>query len=186
MRKPLHRAQWPQTVWLTVVWVLLWGDLSVGNVLAGFLVSAAVLLVFPLPPLNVRLTLRPLAALILIVRFFSDMATASIQVAWLAFRPGKAAGGLVVDMHLQGRNELLQTITAEMVALVPGTLVIDLDPPTGTLTLHVINVQTRAEAERVRRNVLAQEARVLRALDPDPEATLDPRRRREAEQGGSR
>jgi multicomponent Na+:H+ antiporter subunit E len=40
----------------------------------------------------------------------------------------------------------------------------------------------------MRRRVRAQEARVLRALHPDPETLLDPRRRREAQrraaQGG--
>lgn len=33
----------------------------------------------------------------------------------------------------------------------------------------------------MRRRVRAQEARVLRALHPDPEALLDPRRRRDAQ-----
>ncbi|MBA2695043.1 MAG: Na+/H+ antiporter subunit E [Actinobacteria bacterium] len=181
----LGRVQWVPGLWLTVVWVLLWGNVSVANVVAGALLAVFILSVFPLPSLAVGVTVRPVALTVLLVRFFADMTIASAQVAWLALRPGRTARGLVVDLHLRGRNELFQTITAEMVALVPGSIVIDLDSATGTLTLHVLDVRTRQEAERVRHTVLAQEARVLRALDPDPEAVLDPRRRRQAELGGA-
>lgn len=184
MRALTQRVQWIAALWLTVVWVLLWGDVSVANVLAGVALSVLILGVFPLPSLVVGVTIRPVALLVLLVRFFADMARASVQVAWLALRPGSTVRGIVVDMHLRSRTELFQTITAEMVALVPGSVVIDLEPSTGTLTLHVFNASTRAEAERTRRRVLGQEARVLRALDPDPEAVLDPRRRMATYEGG--
>jgi multicomponent Na+:H+ antiporter subunit E len=180
-----QRIQWAPTLWLTVVWVLLWGDLSLGTVLAGVLVAVLILAVFPLPPLAVGVTIRPVALAILVLRFLGDMVVASVHVAWLTVRPGPPVRGLVVDLHLRSHNELFQTITSEMVALVPGTLVIDMVSDTGVLTLHVLNISTRAEAERIRRRVLAQEARVVRALDPDPDAVLDPRRRRRAELGGA-
>ena len=102
-----------------------------------------------------------------------------MQVAWLAIRPGPTVGGVVVDLRLRSDNDLFQTITAEMVALVPGTVVVDLDGQRRLLTLHVLDISTRQEAEEVRHRVLAQEARVLRAFDPDPDAVLNPRRRRE-------
>lgn len=172
------RIQWGPALWMTLVWVLLWGELTIGNILGGVLVALVILMVFPLPRLTVDFTVRPWATTVLAARFFSDMVIASVHVAWLALRPGRTVRGVVVDLHLHGRNELFQTITAEMVALVPGTLVIDLHSPTGALTLHVLNINSRAEAERVRRQVLAQEARVLRAFDRDPEAALDVRRRR--------
>ena len=41
--------QWPVLLWLTVVWTLLWGDLSVFNVLSGLVVAIVVCQVFPLP-----------------------------------------------------------------------------------------------------------------------------------------
>lgn len=177
------RVQWFPLLWLTTVWVLLWGTVTVANVLSGLLLAALVLLVFPLPRLAVGVRVRPLPLAVLIGRFLADMVTASAQVAWLTVRPGRTVRGVVVDLHLRGRNELFQTVTAEMVALVPGTVVIDLDAPTGTLTLHLLDVRNRREAEQVRRRVLAQEARVLRALDPRAHEVLDPRARRPLEQG---
>lgn len=173
-----RRIQWLPALWLTTVWVLLWGNISVANVLSGLVLSLAILIAFPLPSLVVGVRVRPVALLVLLARFFSDMVTASAQVAWLCVRPGPTVRGVVVDLHLRSGNELFQTITAEMVALVPGSVVIDLDSVSGRLTLHLLNVRTRKEAERMRRRVLAQEARVLRALDPQAAQTLDPRQRK--------
>lgn len=185
MRWPGERVQWLPLTWLTAVWVLLWGNVSVANVLSGIAVAMLVLVAFPLPRMNVGITIRPAAFAVLLGRFAFDLVRASVQVAWVAFRPGPPPRGMVVDMRLRGSNELLQTITSEMVALVPGSVVIDLEPDAKRLTLHVFDASTREEAERTRRRVLRQEARVLRALDPDPDASLDPRRRREAERRSS-
>lgn len=175
------RVQLLPMLWLTVVWVLLWGNVSVGNVLSGMALAVLVLVLFPVPRMNVGMVVRPRALAVLTLRFFADVVTASVQVAWVALRPAPPPRGMVVDMHLRSHNELFQTVTAEMTALVPGSVVIDLEPDERRLTLHVFNASTRREAERVRRRVLRQEARVLRALDPDPGASLDPRRRRNPE-----
>lgn len=171
---------WVSLIGLTTVWVLLWGNITVGNIVAGLLLSGLIVTVFPLPSLYVGMVLRPWPTVVLAARFLWDLVTASVQVAWLAVRPGRTARGVLMDLRLRSGNEFFQTITAEMVALVPGTVVVDLDSGERVLTLHALEVATREEAERVRRHVLAQEARVLRAFDPDPEAVLDPRRRRGA------
>lgn len=173
----MRHVQWAPVLWLVAVWCLLWGEFTVGNVVAGTLLGLLVVTVFPLPRLGLEVTVRPWALAVLVGRFLYDLVIASVQVAWLTVRP-QGTRGVVVDLELHGRNPFLQTLTAEMVALVPGTVVVDLVSSTGMLTLHVIEVSSRAEAEAVRRKVLAQEARVLRALDTDPGLSLDPRRRR--------
>lgn len=179
MKRTLRGIHWMPMLMLTTVWVLLMGEVTVGNVVAGLLVAFVVQLVFPLPSVTVGVSFRPIGFLVLALRFLWDMATASVQVAWLTVRPGPPVSGVVVDLRLRSDNDLFQTITAEMVALVPGTVVIDLDSERRVLTLHVIDVATRREAEVIRHRVLAQEARVLRAFDPDSESVLKPRRRRE-------
>lgn len=181
MKGLLTRTPWLPLLWLTLVWVLLWGNVSVANVLSGLVLASLVVVAFPLPRLRAGIVLRPWPFVVLVSRFFLDLVVASVQIAAVAFRPGPPPRGMVVDMHLRGDSELLQTLTAEMTALVPGSVVIDLEADSRRLTLHVFDASTREQAERTRRRVLAQEARVLRALDPDPQATLDPRRRRAAE-----
>ncbi|WP_134774599.1 Na+/H+ antiporter subunit E [Ornithinimicrobium flavum] len=167
--------------WLAAVWVLLWGSLSWGNVLGGLVFGYLVLAFFPLPRVNFRLRPRPWGVVVLVVRFLYDVVRSSVEVSWLAVRPGRPARGVVMDMELVGDDVLLQTLTAEMVALVPGSVVIDLDSRERVLTIHALGVRTRAEAERVRHRVRGQEARVLRALHPDAAELLHPRRRREAQ-----
>ena len=179
MREKLAQVQWASVVLLTIVWVMLMGEVTVGNVLAGVLVATFVMVVFPLPPLAVGIRPRLVGIVVLVLRFLWDLTVASIEVSWLTVRPGRPVTGVVVDLRLRSSNELLQTITSQMVGLVPGTVVIDLDSQHRVLTLHMLDISTREEAEAVRRRVLAQEARVIRALDPDPEAVLDPRRDRQ-------
>ncbi|MFK5634344.1 Na+/H+ antiporter subunit E [Ornithinimicrobium sp. LYQ103] len=177
-----RRGMAPLSVaWLTLVWMILWGNLGLMTLVSGLVVAVVVLVVFPLPRVRVALVVRPLATLLLVGRFLADVVVASTQVAWLTVRPGIPPGGIVMDLELAGDDELLQTITAEMVGLVPGTVVIDLDPGDRLLTLHALDVTSRRQAQVVRQRVLAQEARVLRAFHPDPASLLDPRRRREAE-----
>ena len=167
--------------WLTLVWLLLWGTLDPVVVVGGVLVALLVLVAFPLPRVPVSLRVRPWAMLVLISRFLFDLVVASVEVAWLAVRPGPVTRGVVMDIELAGDVELLQTITAEMVALVPGTVVIDLESEERLLTLHALDVNSPKELQDVRHRVLAQEARVVRALHPDPDSVLHPRRRRDAD-----
>lgn len=176
MRSRLARVQWGSLILLTIVWVMLMGDITLGNIVAGALVASGIMVVFPLPPVAVGIRPHLVGVLVLVLRFLWDLTVASIQVGWLTVRPGRTVHGVVVDLRLRTSNELLQTITSQMVGLVPGTVVIDMDSQNRLLTLHMLDIDSREEAEEVRRRVLAQEARVIRALDPDPEAVLDPRR----------
>lgn len=174
-------APWP-LLWGVVMWVLLWGSLSWANIIGGLVFAYVVLAVFPLPRVHFRLTVRPWPLVVLVARFLFDVVKASLEVAWLVVRPGPPARGRVMDMELAGDDVLLQTLVAEMVCLVPGSIVIDLDARNRVLTIHALNVTNRAEAEAFRHMVRAQEARVLRALHPNAEELLHPRRRREAEE----
>lgn len=163
-----RRIQPVPLVWLTVIWVALQGSITWGNVLAGVALGGLVLLVFPLPRLITGVRLRPWAFLVLMVRFQVDLIFSSCRVAWQAVRPGPVVDGVVMDVWLRGRATLFQTIVAEMTALVPGTVVIDLVSETGQLTLHALDVHTPDEIAQIRRDVLALERRVMRALAADP------------------
>lgn len=164
-----RRIQPIPLITLTVVWVMLWGNLSFANVLGGLILGALVLLLFPLPRLvtGVRVRLGPLLALLF--WFNLDLIKASIEVAWQVFRDGPRARGVVFSVQLRGRDVMLMTLTAEMVALVPGTVVIDVDPDDGILTVHALDVTDQAGVDKVRRDIRRQEDRVLRALAAEPE-----------------
>jgi len=160
-------SQWHALVLLTAVWVLLWGDLSWANVLAGAAIAVSVVTLFPLPPVDMHGTVRPWRALVLVGRFVADLFQASFEVAAKAFRPGPPPHGAIVAVRLRNPEDAYLTITAVMSSLVPGSLVVEARRATGVVYLHVLDVDAVGGPEAVRRDTLALEERVLRAFASD-------------------
>ena len=154
----------PMLVWLTAVWVALWGDLSLMTVASGLLVAVVGCLVFPLPPLRLDVRVRPLPLLWLVVRFVADVVVSSIQVALVVLRPQRPLRNAVIEVNLRTPSDFVLTIVAEMTCLIPGSLVVEARRSTHTLFLHVLDVGDLAGVERFRQSVLDQEARLVRAL----------------------
>lgn len=180
----LHRRrrtlalQWPNVLWLTAVWVLLWGELSVGNVVAGLAVAVTVTVLLPLPVVPFHMKLRPLALTHLVARFLVDLVVASLQVAVLALRLSHTPHGAVVGVKLRNPSDLFLTLTAELSTLVPGTVVVEAHRITGMLYLHVLDVQSYGGIDKAKQDVLDLEERVLRAMASDEDlarAGLAPR-----------
>jgi multicomponent Na+:H+ antiporter subunit E len=154
---------------LTIVWALLWGAVTPLIVVGGALVALLVTTVFPFPPIVWAGRLRPLALLRLIAIFLIDLVVASLQVAWIAIRPAAPPRSAVIRVELATRSELLLTLTSELISLVPGTLLIELDSAAGHIWLHLLDAGTPAKIERARASALAQERRVMAALGSDAE-----------------
>src|SRR5690554_4990293 len=161
--------QWPTALWLAVVWTLLWGDLTVGNVLAGVVVGFVVTYAFLLPAIGFRVRVRPWPFLVLAGYFLSELTVASFQVAGQALNPRFTPRGAVIGVKLRNPADLYLTITAELSSLVPGSLVIEAHRLTGMLYLHVLDLEAHGGADKVRQHTLDLEARVLRAMASDDE-----------------
>jgi multicomponent Na+:H+ antiporter subunit E len=162
-------------LWLAVVWVALWGDVSVGNVLSGLVVGAVVSLVFPLPPLRMNLHVRPLWLGWLIVHFLWDVVVASYQVAVKTLDFRRQPRNAVIEVDLRTESDFVLTVVAEMVSLVPGSLVVEARAATHTIFLHVLDVGDVAGAEAFRKQVFELERRVVLALGADTTAVDHPR-----------
>lgn len=164
--RPARRGalQLPMLVWLTVVWTVLWRDVSLVIVVGGFVVAVVGCLVFPLPPLRLDVRVRPLPLLWLVVRFAADIVVSSVHVAWVVLRPGRPLRNAVVEVNLRTPSDVVLTLVAEMTCLIPGSLVVEARRSTHTLFLHVLDVGDPSGAERFRQSVLDQETRLVRAL----------------------
>ena len=149
---------------LTAVWVLLWDEVSLFLVLTGVGLAVLVGLVFPLPPIDLHGRFRPVQALRLLGRLLVDAFRASVDVVTLAFRLGTVPRSSIVRVRLRSRFDLYLTLTAELVSLVPGTIVLEVHRATGTLYLHVLGATDDAAIEEATRAVLEAEARVLRTF----------------------
>ncbi|MFC5142187.1 Na+/H+ antiporter subunit E [Actinomycetospora rhizophila] len=154
-------------VWLTLVWVLLWGTFSWANVLGGLAVALVVLLAFPLPPAPGRNWLRPGAALRTTRRFVADLLVSSLQVAWQsleALRPGRPIRSSVVAVRLESPSEFVMAMAVEMLCLVPGSVVIEARPEERTIYAHVLGADDAAAVAAFRDQVARLEADLVEAL----------------------
>jgi len=161
---PRLRHQLPLLVWLVVVWILLWGTWSWANLLSGTAVALVVMLLLPLPPVVGGIRVRPLSLLRYVVTFLKDVVVSGAQVAWRAIGPGGVKQGAIVRVQLRADSDLLLTMVAETVSLVPGSLVLDLDREERLIAVHLLHVDDLADVERQKRDVLATEDRIVRAF----------------------
>jgi multicomponent Na+:H+ antiporter subunit E len=158
------RHQLPLLVWLVLVWILLWGTWSWANLISGLVVALAVTTLLPLPPVASGGRFRPLAALVYFGRFLFDVVLSGAQVAWRTLAPGGPPRGAVVQVQLRADSDLLLTMVAETISLVPGSLVLDLDRERRVISVHLLHVADLADVERQKAAVLATEDRVVRAF----------------------
>lgn len=133
------RGKVAATGWLVVVWVALWGSLTVANVVGGVLAAAFVLGLTPPAPSTVSLIRRPVAMARLVVYFLWELVKASAMVAWEVITPWDATAPAVVAVRLETADPHVLVAVANMVSLTPGTLTIDVDPESGTLYVHVLH-----------------------------------------------
>ena len=168
------RHQIPLLVWLVLVWILLWGTWSWANLLSGLLVALVVLVLLPLPHVVGGVRLRPVPLLVFVGHFVVDLAVSGAQVAWLALRPGSAGRSAIVQVQLRTDSDLLLTMVAEALSLVPGSLVLDLDRVERLITLHLLHVRDLDAVAGEKEDVLAVEDRLVRAFGSAAEvAALD-------------
>ncbi len=158
------RHQLPLLAWLVVVWVLLWGTFSWANLLSGLAVGLVVMLLLPLPPVVGGTRVRPLPLVRFVGHFLVDLVVSGAQVAWRAIGPGGAQQGAIVRVQLRADSDLLLTVVAETISLVPGSLVLDLDREQQLISVHLLHVRDLADVERQKLGVLATEERIVRAF----------------------
>lgn len=158
------RHQLPLLVWLVVVWILLWGTWSWANVISGLALALGVTVLLPLPPVVGGAHLHPWRLLVFVGQFLLDLVRSGALVAWQTIRPQGIGNSAIIEVQLRTDSDLLLTIVAEAVTLVPGSLVIDMDREHRTLAIHVLHVRDEADVESRRTSVLAEEERVVRAF----------------------
>lgn len=162
-RRLRPRANWGVLLWLTVVWVFLWGDLTLANVVIGAFLAVLVTTVMPLPSTPFDGRFRPWGVVLLVAYFLWDVVKASIEVAAIALRR-EPPRGAVIRVRLRSHNDVYLTMVAGMTTLVPGSVVIEAHRVTGTLYHHILDVEMHGGLERAHQSVLEQEERILRAF----------------------
>ena len=154
---------------LATVWVLLWGRVTVPNIVMGIVVAAVIMVLLPLPPVPVqgRVHLVPLVKLIGLFGWY--LVASSVQVMWLAVRPGPPPLTGVLRVPLTIKSDLVLVLAASITTLIPGSMVLEIDQVRRILYCHVIDIGSAQAVERFYGQVAQVERLLLAAFEREDE-----------------
>lgn len=168
------RAELPLILWLVVVWGALWGDWSPGNLVFGLLLALLVTRTLVLPPVRLSGRFNVVHFVLFVVTFIWQVARASIHVFRVALTQGPRVHNAVLGVALRQNNDLLMTAVGHTMALIPGSLVVEVDRGNGILYFHVLDIATAEQAEAFKRSVLDAEAAWIRIMGSREDLALLP------------
>lgn len=150
------------TIGLALIWMMLWGDLSLGAALWGLAIALLIQVIFPLPDVPELESFRPLGFARLVLVTLWGLTVSSFQVAAKVLAVRRPTRNAIIRVPLRSDSAFITAITAELVTLVPGSVAVDAGD--GWLLVHVFDASTEAAIDAARASVLSTEATVLRAF----------------------
>jgi multicomponent Na+:H+ antiporter subunit E len=146
---------------LLLLWIALWGEVSVANVLSGVLVVAIVSWLFAHDRPR-RYVMRPVPALRLLLHVLVSLVGSSVRVVFAVLFPTRERiATSVQSVALQQGSVFVGAVVANAITLTPGTMSLDLDESTLVLSVHVLGL---VDPDEFRRDVLQLENLVARAV----------------------
>lgn len=151
--------------WLTVVWIMLWGNVSAANVVTGLALATVIIVLLPLPAVPIEGRLHPLSLLRLIVKVAYYLVLSSVQVAWLAIKPGPPPSSAVLRAHLDLKSDLVLALAVNVINLIPGSIVLEIDQTTRMIYVHVIDVGSERSVRQFHRQVAEVERLMIASFE---------------------
>ncbi|MEJ6020305.1 Na+/H+ antiporter subunit E [Corynebacterium sp. H113] len=167
--RPRRRAARPSLVmftWVIIMWVLLWGESSWGNIAGGIAVALLISILMPMPRVpvsNIRLNWP--AMIRLFASWFIDFIKASFAVAWIALRRSDPPPGAIIIVPMRTRDDLTLASAIALINLQPGGLVIDKSRAHRTVTMHILDGSSTAKIDDTIAQLTRMERRVIRAFE---------------------
>ncbi len=153
---------------LLALWLLAWGEVSVGNVVSGIVLIVVLGLVFPSGRRrDARIRVHPVALVRLVGYVAVQLVVSTALVAReIVSRRSRVRTG-VVGYRVREPSDVTLTLMANILALAPGTMPVDVtsDPP--MLYVHFLLL---SDVEDARRTIGRLESHVVAALRPSPGA----------------
>lgn len=153
----------PLLIWLVLAWTMLWGTFDAGTLFFGFLVALGVSVIFPMPRIRTDIAVHPLALLRLVVYLAWDLTESTLRVSWQAVRYRKHVKAGIVAVTMASDSDHLIAMVANAISLAPGKFVLQIDRVNQICYVYVLGLRSD-EADSVRREVLALERRIVRAV----------------------
>ena len=136
------------SILLALAWAALQGEISLGNLLAGYVIGYAVLALLArggvLPS---TLVSRTVHALNLAVFFARELLLANFRVAADVLRGNRIEPAVVaIPLDITGDGEIL--LLSMLINITPGSVTIDLSDDRRTLYVHVMHMKSADESRR--------------------------------------
>lgn len=162
--------RWPTLVALILVWIALWGDLSVANVLGGAVVAVAVMAFADRAQPRPTQHFNVVAALRYAATFARQLVVASWQVARAVVRPDQIRPGILA-MPLYGASDAVVTLVANSITLTPGTLTLETERREDDVAILYVHALDLTDADGVREDICQLEVLAVDAFaGPDAQA----------------
>lgn len=162
-------------LFLLAIWLLMWGELSVANVIGGVAVVVGLFLVFPTDrPLLPTRRLHPVALAHLLGYFLVELVLANVSVTRSVLGRASSTNAAMVEVDLCSDDPGMITLISTMTALTPGSIIVEVhhSPPSvrvhafghGDPTRVAVTIRRleelciRAVGDRVQRAALAARA----------------------------
>jgi len=152
-------------IWLMLVWILLWGTFSAANVLSGLAVASVITVLLPLPVVPIEGRVHPLSLLRLVATVGYYLVLSSVQVAWLAVKPGPPPLSAVLRAHVGVKSDLVLALAVNIFNLIPGSIVLEIDQSRRMLYMHVLDVGSDRGVNRFYRQVTQVERLLVSAFE---------------------
>ena len=157
---------WGLLLWLVVLWVAFWHDLSVANVMSGLLVGILVMVSagVVMPPdddVRHRARVRPIATAFFVVYVAYKLVLANLYLAWEIVTPRNKIVVGVVAVPMRTESSLVANAVANVITLTPGSITIE---SLGSPPVLYVNVMHLHDVEGVRRDLLRIEELAVRAF----------------------
>lgn len=151
--------------WLILVWMLLWGTISAANVLSGLAVALVITVLLPLPAVPIEGKLHPLSLLRLAVQVAYYLVLSSVQLAWLAIKPGPPPLTAVLRAHLALKSDLVLALAVNVINLIPGSIVLEIDQTRRMIYVHVIDAGSDRSVSRFYHQVAEVERLMIASFE---------------------
>jgi multicomponent Na+:H+ antiporter subunit E len=130
-------------IMLTLIWVMLTGELVVVNFAFGFILSYVILWVVGEEDDSKRYFTRVPAIISFIFFFIYEMLKANLHVAYDVITPRFFMKPGIVKYPLDAKTNLEITFFTNLISLTPGTLILDVSDDKKVVYIHVMYLEDR-------------------------------------------
>ncbi len=134
-------------VLVALVWALLKGEINLVNLVWGYLLGAAGLLIFRQVNPGEIVTRRVGGALVLFAVFLVELVKANLQVLRIVFSPTIRARSGIIALPLDVKTDWGITLLANLITLTPGTISLDVAPDRKQLFIHILDISHPEEVK---------------------------------------